>query len=46
VLTNTCHYHGGKTPIKHGLRTSKTIIDRGEVSRLINDSNALIDGID
>jgi len=46
LANGRCHYHGGKTPIKHGRRTKQAILKGKQVSCLIKDSNALLKGVD
>jgi hypothetical protein len=41
LANSRCHYHGGKTPVKHGRRAKKVIEEQQLISRLILNSNAL-----
>jgi hypothetical protein len=43
LANSRCHYHGGKTPVKHGRRTMKAIAEKECVRQLICDSRGLID---
>jgi len=46
LANGRCHYHGGKTSIKHGRRTKQAILESKQLSRLIKDSKALFKGVD
>ncbi len=41
LANSRCHYHGGKTPVKHGRRTKKAIEELKLISKLIRDSSVL-----
>lgn len=41
LANGRCHYHGGKTPVKHGRRTKKAIDEQRAISQLIRESKAL-----
>lgn len=37
-----CHYHGGKTPVKHGGRAKKAIAEKERVKKFIGDCHAFM----
>jgi len=42
LANGRCHYHGGKTPIKHGRRTKKAIAENRLISQLVRESKVLM----
>jgi hypothetical protein len=42
LANGRCHYHGGKTPVKHGRRTKKAMAENKQVMRLIRESKVLM----
>ncbi len=43
LANGRCHYHGGKTPIKHGRRTKVVSAEKVLANKVICDSLAIID---
>jgi hypothetical protein len=45
LANSKCHYHGGKTPVKHGRRTKKAIAEKRAVLYFLKESKGVLNEI-